>query len=70
MFWMSRVLDDLEEIAIAMDSANVFERTGTSAIETAWVLSVLFPRSDSFQAHFMLPAVAKVVLVERERDAS
>ena len=63
VLFVLRVPDGFEKIGIAVDSAAVFGRAGARAVKAARVTSLGIGRKNFFKHDLMLPAVAKVILV-------
>lgn len=62
---VERIVPDFEEVGVARRSADIFERTGSAALDATRVFDARLAPGDDHR-HGMCPAVAEVVLVEDE----
>lgn len=65
VFWMVGIGDDVEEVGMAVDAADILGRSGARAVDAAGAARRGFECKEPFELDDMLPVVAEVVDVEK-----
>ena len=67
VFFVLGILDSLQEFVVAPDAATVFRWTGILSMQANRILLVRVSGQGLFDDHFVHPAVAKIVFVNKGR---
>ena len=70
MLLVLRIGHRFQEVMKAPDASHVLRWASTLAFETEWIATSFLGLQTSFEQYFMIPAIAKIVLVTEPEATS